>query len=30
MLDLMAKLARDRKFLRGDGLKPLTLDSKVI
>lgn len=29
MLDLMAKLARDRKFLRGDGLKPLTLDSSM-
>ena len=25
MPDLMAKLARDRKFLRGDGIKPLTL-----
>ena len=29
MLDLMAKLARDRKFLRGDGVKPLTLDSSM-
>lgn len=27
MLDPMAKLARGRKPLRGDGLKPLTLDS---
>src|SRR5436305_330414 len=29
MLDLMAKLARSRKLLRGDGLKPLTLDSSM-
>ncbi len=29
MLDLMAKLARSRKLLRGDGLKPLTLDSSL-
>jgi hypothetical protein len=29
MLDLMAKLAASRKFLRGDGLKPLTLDSSM-
>ena len=29
MLDLMAKLARGRKLLRGDGLKPLTLDSSM-
>jgi hypothetical protein len=29
MLDLMAKVARDRKLLRGDGLKPLTLDSSL-
>jgi hypothetical protein len=29
MLDLMAKLAASRKLLRGDGLKPLTLDSSV-
>jgi hypothetical protein len=29
MLDLMAKLARSRGLLRGDGLKPLTLDSSM-
>ena len=29
MLDLMAKLACSRKLLRGDGLKPLTLDSSM-
>jgi uncharacterized protein YjiS (DUF1127 family) len=29
MLDLMAKLAASRKLLRGDGLKPLTLDSSM-
>jgi hypothetical protein len=29
MLDLMAKLAAGRKLLRGDGLKPLTLDSSM-
>jgi hypothetical protein len=29
MLDLMAELARSRKLLRGDGLKPLTLDSSM-
>lgn len=29
MLDLMARLARSRKLLRGDGLKPLTLDSSM-
>lgn len=29
MLDLTAKLARSRKLLRGDGLKPLTLDSSM-
>ena len=29
MLDLMVKLARSRKLLRGDGLKPLTLDSSM-
>src|SRR3954471_7067752 len=29
MIDLMAKLARSRKLLRGDGLKPLTLDSSM-
>ena len=29
MLDLMAKLAGSRKLLRGDGLKPLTLDSSM-
>jgi hypothetical protein len=29
MLDLMAKLAASRKLLRGDGLKPLTLDSSL-
>ena len=29
MLDLMAKLARSRKLLRGDGVKPLTLDSSM-
>jgi hypothetical protein len=29
MLDLMAKLARSRKLLRGDGLKPLTVDSSM-
>jgi hypothetical protein len=29
MLDLMAKLAHSRKLLRGDGLKPLTLDSSM-
>jgi hypothetical protein len=29
MLDLMAKLAKSRKLLRGDGLKPLTLDSSM-
>src|SRR5215207_4266026 len=29
MLDLMAKLARSRNLLRGDGLKPLTLDSSM-
>lgn len=29
MLDFMAKLAASRKFLRGDGLKPLTLDSSM-
>ena len=29
MLDLMTKLARSRKLLRGDGLKPLTLDSSM-
>ena len=29
MLDLMAKLACSRKLLRGDGLKPLTLDSSL-
>jgi hypothetical protein len=29
MLDLMAKLARRRKLLRGDNLKPLTLDSSM-
>ena len=28
-LDLMAKLAASRKLLRGDGLKPLTLDSSM-
>src|SRR5215207_2760985 len=29
MLDLIAKLAASRKLLRGDGLKPLTLDSSM-
>ena len=29
MLDLMTKLAASRKLLRGDGLKPLTLDSSM-
>src|SRR4051812_48416177 len=29
MLDLMAKLAASRGLLRGDGLKPLTLDSSM-
>jgi hypothetical protein len=29
MLDLTAKLAASRKLLRGDGLKPLTLDSSM-
>src|SRR3954454_5435886 len=29
MLDLMPKLAASRKLLRGDGLKPLTLDSSM-
>jgi hypothetical protein len=29
MLDLMAKLAASRKLLRGDKLKPLTLDSSM-
>jgi len=29
MLDLMAKLAASRKLLRGDGVKPLTLDSSM-
>src|SRR4051794_496792 len=29
MLDLMAKLAASRKLLRGDRLKPLTLDSSM-
>jgi len=29
MLDLMAKLAASRKLLRGDNLKPLTLDSSM-
>src|SRR5918993_6065624 len=29
MLDLMAKLARSRKLLRGDGVKPLVLDSSM-
>lgn len=29
MLDLMAKLSASRKLLRGDGLKPLTLDSSM-
>jgi hypothetical protein len=29
MLDLMAKLARSRKLLGGDRLKPLTLDSSM-
>lgn len=29
MLDLMAELAAGRKLLRGDGLKPLTLDSSM-
>ena len=29
MLDLMAKLAASRRLLRGDGLKPLTLDSSM-
>lgn len=29
VLDLMAKLAASRKLLRGDGLKPLTLDSSM-
>jgi hypothetical protein len=29
MLDLMTKLAHSRKLLRGDGLKPLTLDSSM-
>ena len=29
MLDLMAKLAQSRKLLRGDGLKPLVLDSSM-
>ena len=29
MLDFMAKLARSRKLLGGDGLKPLTLDSSM-
>jgi hypothetical protein len=29
MLDLTAKLAASRKLLRGDGLKPLTLDSSL-
>src|SRR5271170_454698 len=29
MFELMAKLARSRKLLRGDGLKPLTLDSSM-
>ena len=29
MLDLMAKLAASRKLLRGDGVKPLVLDSSM-
>lgn len=29
MLDLMVKLARSRKFLRGDSVKPLTVDSSM-
>jgi hypothetical protein len=29
MLDLTAKLAASRRLLRGDGLKPLTLDSSM-
>lgn len=29
MLDLMAELARGRRLLRGDGLKPLALDSSM-
>jgi hypothetical protein len=29
MLDLTAKLAASRKLLRGDGLKPLTIDSSM-